>query len=314
MTPALIFETFARGKLLLTGEYFVLDGAEALALPVRYGQTLRVETAEKNLHWRSLDMDGSCWFEATFTLPDLEIAAATDLPTARTLVSFLQACRRQAPGFLRDSPGFSVTTQNDFPRPWGLGTSSTLLAALAKWAQVDPYAVLFNTLGGSGYDLACAYADGAIIYQLEQGKPNVETVDFQPVFAEHLYFVYLGKKQDSRAGIKHYQARKLENQVFTAEISALTRRALAAARLEEFEKILAEHEQLVSRALDLPRAKDLFFPDYWGAVKSLGAWGGDFVLATSRKTEAETQAFFNEKGCSVFIPYSSMTASGRFPS
>ena len=32
----------------------------------------------------------------------------------------------------------------------------------------------------------------------------------------------------------------------------------------------------------MPRAQDLYFPDFKGVIKSLGAWGGDFVLATQK--------------------------------
>ncbi|HRI60243.1 MAG TPA: hypothetical protein PK228_10985, partial [Saprospiraceae bacterium] len=153
-----VFETHAHGKLLLTGEYFVLDGARALALPVRYGQTLHVEagTEPARLSWTSKNEDGTAWFLAEYELPGLVPVTFNDKKTAGTLASILQACRRQNPDFLTGSQSYKVLTQNDFPRDWGLGTSSTLIAALAKWAQVDPYPVLFDTMGGSGYDIACA--------------------------------------------------------------------------------------------------------------------------------------------------------------
>ena len=38
---------YAHGKLLITSEYLVLDGAEALALPTVYGQSLEVETIDE---------------------------------------------------------------------------------------------------------------------------------------------------------------------------------------------------------------------------------------------------------------------------
>ncbi len=305
--PTIVFETHARGKLLLTGEYFVLDGALALALPVRFGQHLRVASAEENLQWRSLDQQGSVWWEAAFALPNLEVLQTTDHQVADTLISLLLACRRQNPEFLMDPSGLLVTTQIDFPKDWGLGTSSTLIAALARWAHADPYPVLFTTLGGSGYDLACANAQGPILYQLTDNKPKVQPVDFQPLFTDQLFFVYLEKKQDSRAGIAHYRAQAQGKQDLIEKMSRLTHSLLAATTLPEFESILLEHEQLVSATLDLPRAKDLFFKDYWGEIKSLGAWGGDFVLVTSQRSKKETQAYFNEKGCKVFIAYQDMT-------
>ena len=41
-------------------------------------------------------------------------------------------------------------------------TSSTLIANLAKWSNVDPYILLSETFGGSGYDIACASAKKAL--------------------------------------------------------------------------------------------------------------------------------------------------------
>ncbi len=45
---------YSNGKLLLTGEYLVLDGAKALALPTKMGQNLQVVTHDKpTISWKS---------------------------------------------------------------------------------------------------------------------------------------------------------------------------------------------------------------------------------------------------------------------
>ena len=55
---------FSNGKLLITGEYVVLDGAVALAVPTTVGQSLTVETiSEEKILWKSLDEKGQIWFE-----------------------------------------------------------------------------------------------------------------------------------------------------------------------------------------------------------------------------------------------------------
>lgn len=305
MTP--VFQTRASGKLLLTGEYAVLDGAAALALPVRFGQTLRAEARPEAplLQWTAAGPGGP-WFRAQLGLPDLQIRETTDRETAERLQAFLAACRRQNPGFLTGEAGFNVLTENDFPREWGLGTSSTLIAALARWAGVDPYPVLFGTLGGSGYDLACAYAEGPIIYRLTEQGPVAQPAAFAPPFADRLYFIFLEKKQDSRLGIRRYREAVGRDQTMLNSISSLTYQALAATELTIFEGVLREHEALLSAALGLPPVKPLLFPDYWGEVKSLGAWGGDFALATSDRGAAATRKFFNEKGFSVFMRWKEM--------
>ena len=52
---------YSNGKLLLTGEYAVLDGAKSLAIPVKYGQSLTaVETKTKTISWKSLDERDKC--------------------------------------------------------------------------------------------------------------------------------------------------------------------------------------------------------------------------------------------------------------
>lgn len=294
----------AHGKLLLTAEYFVLDGAKALAVPVKFGQSLTVENAESpNLHWKSLDEKRNCWFEATFDPKDFTCLASTDQAVADRLTQLFCEAKKMKPG-LRTA-NCRLRTELGFPRPWGLGTSSTLVHLLAQWAGVDPFELQFLTFGGSGYDIACAGADGAICYRLENRAPIVEACSFQPPFAGQLFFVFLGKKQDSREGISRYRKRAGREDL-TQEISALTDGFLAAKNLAEFENLIRQHEQLVGEIIGLPRAKSLYFNDFWGEVKSLGAWGGDFVLVTSDRTEEETRYYFNEKGFDVFFRYDDM--------
>ena len=306
--PSNVFQTRAQGKFLLTGEYAVLDGAQALAIPLHFGQTLSANTSETPglLQWTALEADGSPWLSTSIRLDDLSIATASDEAPARTVRDLLLACRRQRPEFLVQATGLELQTQTDFPRPWGLGTSSTLIAALALWSGADPYRLLAETLGGSGYDIACAYAASPLLFQLKKGSPTVQFVDYQPDFAGQLYFVYLGKKQNSREGIRRYREIPGDKSNLIDALSELTAMWLETTTLEELEKVIERHEILLSGTLELPRAKDLHFSDYWGAVKSLGAWGGDFVLVTSEKDESTTRAYFLDKGFDVFLPWRDM--------
>jgi mevalonate kinase len=303
-----IFETRAKGKLLLSGEYFVLDGAWALALPVRFGQALHVEADKEpnRLFWTSRNHEGNPWFLAEFECGSLDLVSATDARVGENLRNILRACRRQNPQFLPAGQGFKALIHTDFPGAWGLGTSSTLIAALAAWAGADPYQLLFDTMGGSGYDIACAYAEGPILYRLAQQKPEVRPVAFQPAFAEQLFFVYLGKKQDSREGIRRYRERAPALGETLRQVSDLAQAMLQAPDLQAFEGLLRLHEQHVGAALELPLVQAQYFPDYWGAVKSLGAWGGDFVLATSAKSHGETRQYFHDKGFDTVLGWGEM--------
>lgn len=296
----------ANGKLLLSGEYFVLDGALALAVPTKQGQSLIVEEQESFAHisWESLDAEGNTWFKALFSARDLDLISTSDDAMARRLQQILEAAQRQNPSFL--PYGAIIKTELEFPREWGLGTSSTLLYTIAEWANIDAYQLLFETFGGSGYDLACAGADSAIFYRLDDKKPVFHNFPFQPIFIDNLYFVYLDKKQNSREGIAHYRKKVKDAPELVQKISALTEKMSRASNLSEFEAILKTHETIVSETLEMKRAKDLYFSDYWGEVKSLGAWGGDFVLVTSEKSQKETTTYFAEKGFEICLPFSNL--------
>ncbi len=296
---------YAHGKLLLTGEYFVLDGALALALPTKMGQRLRISgRPSQKINWHSFDYDHTLWFEGFFALPSGKYLEGTDEKVGQRLSQIFEAIRQKKPDFFNQFDGLQIETYLEFPRQWGLGSSSTLLANLAEWVQVDPYWLLQQTFGGSGYDLACATAEGPILYQLSGGRPVVQPAGtLFAGFREQLFFVYLGKKQDSREGIAHYRQKVKGQPALVAEISNFTRRLLHCQDLTDFEIILQQHESLVANTLALPRAKERYFADYWGEIKSLGAWGGDFVLATSRQSAEETHSYFNEKGFGVVLPY-----------
>ena len=306
----------ANGKLLLSGEYFVLEGAAALALPTKLGQTLEVEevaAAFPNftpvLHWHSLDHEHQTWFEATFALPTLDIMQQTNEATANRLQKLLRTATQLNPAFLSPTIGYRVTTRLEFPRAWGLGTSSTISHLIAQWSHTDPYALNASTFGGSGYDIACAAATQPIIYQLREGHPHVEITTFRPSFRNNLYFVHLGKKKDSREAIKHFrELPEFERMIAAPQVSAFTMLMKNAPSLRSFQSVVEEHERLVSRTLRIPRAQILHFPDYWGSIKSLGAWGGDFVLATSDRSTERTRYYFTSRGFDTVLGFTDLFA------
>lgn len=310
-----VFSTFKHGKLLLSGEYAVLDGATALALPVRYGQRLSVhEAASKQpvLYWESQNDHGEIWFKAQFDLPDLQLVSASDDEAGLRLQQLLISCKKENPAFLNTAAALRVVTSINFPRAWGLGTSSTLVAAVAQWANVDPYIVLEASFGGSGYDVACANADGPILYRRFQ-SPRAERIHFLPDFADQLYFVYLGQKQDSREGIKSYRARPEAAAKLQPEINQLTAAMVEAKTLTSFGQLMSAHEQCIVDALGLEPVQRRLFSDFEGAVKSLGAWGGDFVLAASKSPHDRVVSYFSDKGFNTCIPYLDMVIQRQNP-
>lgn len=297
---------YSNGKLLLTGEYAVLDGALALAVPTKYGQNLTIrQNDSKVLFWKSYDYDNSVWFEAQFALPDLEIISSADVEVAKTLQQLLLSVRLKKPKFLQNEKGILVTTELSFSKDWGLGTSSTLINNIAQWSKTDPYFLLEASFGGSGYDIACAKHDQPITYQLKPDSRVVKTIDFNPSFKEHLYFVYLNRKQNSREAIKTYREKAFDQSSLLRLITALTERIVKAKTLAEFEGLLKEHEALLSKTLQITTIQEQLFSDYQdGIIKSLGGWGGDFVLVTGNE---KTPEFFKSKGFDIVISYEEMT-------
>ncbi len=285
MTPQHLVR-YAHGKLLITGEYLVLEGARALALPVNRGQFLIAKPILSlempRLHWTALKPDG-LWFRATYLLPELKITNTTDRQLAGKLTGLLSAVRTLNPNFLNGSQSFDVETRLEFDTEFGWGSSSTLVANLAAWAGVDAIALQWKALGGSGYDVACATAESPVFYQIIDQKPVVEPVSWQPPFHKNIFFVYLGKKQRSDQSIKKFKQKAGFTKETIYEISEIGNNLVKTESLPEFEALLQRHENLMSKVLGITPVKQRLFKNYNGTVKSLGAWGGDFVLVTSQK-------------------------------
>ncbi len=306
---------YSNGKLLLTGEYLVLDGAKSLAIPTKFGQDLIVEKIkESQIIWGSFTHKGECWFEAAFDLKKLRLVNCrfnsekegnADV-IAETLLSVLREAKDLNPEFLNSENGFLVKTNLTFPRNWGLGTSSTLINSIASWAKVDAFKLLWNSFKGSGYDIACAQNNTSIFYQIENKKPVVNQVEFNPVFKEKLFFVHLNKKQNSKEGIAKFRESNINFDQEIKRISAISNAFLNANTLEYFESLIVEHERIISSIVKLKPVKEKLFPDYFGEIKSLGAWGGDFVLVTGN---SETPEYFKNKGFETILAYSEMILS-----
>lgn len=297
-------EYYANGKLLLTGEYAVLDGALALALPTTYGQSLTITpTMTPFIEWASLDEKDEIWFRCKIALPSLKIETTTASNTAERLLQILNKIKTLNPEFLSNAIGIKATTKLTFPKDWGLGSSSTLIYLLSQWGKVNPYEVLRATFGGSGYDIACAKYSKPILFRHNEQEPLVTEIDFKPDFSNQLFFIYLNKKKNSRDAINAYRKLDMDKDSLISKIDTITANILKSTTLSTFEHLLVAHEELLARILNVVPVKQLLFPDYYGYVKSLGAWGGDFILATG---DHNTPSYFKKLGYDTVIPYSKM--------
>ncbi|HEX5625814.1 MAG TPA: GYDIA family GHMP kinase [Saprospiraceae bacterium] len=299
-------EFYARGKVLLSSEYLVLYGATALALPTKLGQKMKVQELNgSEILWNAYDAEGKKWFSAEIDLMGFDVTETTDEQTGKFLRKILKACCQNNSEFLSHWKKYKVDHYLEFPREWGLGSSSTLIFNMAGWADVNPYHLYFDIEEGSGYDVACAGAEGPLLYTLGDGAIDLEEVDYKPSFKDHLFFVPLLKKVNSRDAVSSVRKTKPDAKTLSAATD-LTEKLLSIQSLDAFESWIVDHENLIRNFTGLTRIKESHFPDYPGEIKSLGAWGGDLVMVTHQKGFSEAENYFKSKGYPKVLRYSDL--------
>lgn len=295
----------SNGKLLITGEYLVLDGAISLALPCNYGQSLSFKSHNKNiLNWISLDVNKEIWFEASFEASSFKVQKTSD----DNIVKWVQKILKASSELSKSKKKLKGTIINEleFPSNWGLGSSSTLLNNISNLYEIDPYDLHFSTTNGSGYDIACASCNSSLTYQIINDKPIVNPVDWNPDYKNEIIFIYLNKKQKSNLEIKRYNKLK-KNPDLVNEISNITKKIIKSKNITEFEKFIDQHELIISELMQTKTVKEKYFSDYNGSIKSLGAWGGDFILATKNNKN-----YFLEKGFNTVFSFSELIKNKNY--
>jgi len=280
----------ANGKLLITGEYTVLKGAKALAIPLKYGQELIVTpNHESFFKWKASTVNG-VWFEATYD-GNLNIQISSNNQLATNLSSIIKNCINHRPDIIEYIRNKTVQTHLEFNKNWGWGSSSTLISCLAQWLGVNPYLLLQDSFGGSGYDIACATATSPLVYRLNNYAPEITPIQFSPSFKKHIYFVYSGKKQNSQNEVKRINNHNITPDI-TDNVNVITEAMLKCSDLNKFGHLIERHERIISNFIQRMPIKQSLFPDFDGYIKSLGAWGGDFMMAVTEKDEAYVKQYF----------------------
>ena len=295
----------SNGKLLITGEYLVLDGAISLALPCNYGQSLSFKSHNKDiLNWISLDVNKEIWFEASFEASSFKVQKTSD----DNIVKWVQKILKASSELSKSKKKLKGTIINEleFPSNWGLGSSSTLLNNISNLYEIDPYDLHFSTTNGSGYDIACASSNSSLTYQIINNKPIVNPMDWNPNYKNEIIFIYLNKKQKSNLEIKRYNKLK-KNPDLVNEISNITKKIIRSKNITEFEKFIDQHELIISELMQTKTVKEKYFSDYNGSIKSLGAWGGDFILATKNNKN-----YFLEKGFNTVFSFSELIKNKNY--
>ena len=301
---------YSNGKLLITGEYLVLKGALALAVPTIPGQELTIDEGSRTavLNWESFFED-TCWFNASFSLPNFDILETSDLENAGYMSRILQEAHKIKGRLPFNCESCHIRTRLDFHPEWGLGSSSSLINNIASLFGISAYELFFNTQKGSAYDIACASARQSLIYSLEESIPHATKVLFNPSFKDKLAFVYSGQKQDSNRSLSRFFDLGGFHEFEKGCISKITSEIVNTTNIKDFNELLDEHEEIMAKVLKLQKIKDSQFSDFPGSVKSLGAWGGDFILASSETGFKNIQEYFKNKGLKVVFPWEDLVLS-----
>lgn len=282
-------EFFAPGKLLLSAEYAVLQGAQAIAVPTFKGQKLQVSEIEEELiRYSAFDYQGKPWLDF--------ILGKGEKPEELLVERIIGAL---APDV--SSKGIHLQSRLEFPREWGLGSSSTFISLMAKWLQKDVWPLFFEHLSGSGYDVAVAESNNCICYELVSSqKPQWHTVSI-PSFFKETGLVYLGRKQNSAKEVRRF-LQKDTSPALVKEISALSEKLLVLKNQSELEDWMQEHESLTSSMIGIEPIPSQILPDLKGTAKSLGAWGGDFLWFS----RMEDKMAFKEAGYKQVFEFSDL--------
>ena len=294
---------YSNGKILITGEYFVLNGALSLAVPTVYGQYLEINDNDSNIiNWTSYNKNKEIWFKCELDKDSLKVKYSSSKKVSEILKELISFIREKESNFLK-SNGSIINTELTFDKDWGLGSSSTLINNLSKFSGVDPYELNTKFFNGSGYDIACADSSSSLLYRLNDNKKEVEKINFNPSFRDKLHFIYLNKKQNSLDEIKSFRE-KITSKIGITEISDITKRIILCKDQLEFNSLIKEHENIVSKLISKEKIKDKLFNDFDGEIKSLGAWGGDFILASALNKNPTD--YFKSKGFNTVLNYNKL--------
>ncbi|NDB03562.1 MAG: hypothetical protein EBY38_07875 [Flavobacteriaceae bacterium] len=87
------------------------------------------------------------------------------------------------------------------------------------------------------------------------------------------------------------------------QINDLTQEFIQARDAQDFGQLIRAHESAIAEVLNLIPVKQELFPDFKGEIKSLGGWGGDFMLALGPKSSPD---YFKAKGFPTVISFADM--------
>jgi mevalonate kinase len=282
---------YAAGKVMLIGEYAVKLGIEALALPVRKGQHLRVweydSPSEDSFIYQAYDNEGARFVDLQLKLPFV----AADFESSDDSRFIRQTLAFTPPSFWKEGKSYRFETQLEFDRSSGWGSSSTFVALWAKATGMDAQPLQQALLGGSGYDVAVAELGKPLVFWIREDQPHWDTWSLNPDWTQEWMLLNPGKKVDSRKSMESVaQALEAmaENPFMMGQLQKMVDALKNAGQKAMLESGLEWWQALLASQIGLPTPYQQLnlSPVKGGLCKWLGAWGGDTLLVNRTFYEA----------------------------
>ena len=261
-----------------------------MVAPTIFGQKFTFsENLNDDILWLAKDINGT-FLEKKFSIESISnpdnIRAEDAL--LKTLANAYQLSNNK-----KKLQGFNVESTLNYDRNFGLGSSASFLRLVADIFDCNPFSLRMNGWNGSGFDIAATTQNQLFTYSIEGDLPKVETAIFNNKLTENIFFIYTNKKQNTRDSIQRIKLNDTEKADFVAKANALTVDFQSCSSNFELIMLMEEHEELVSFYTGYNKIK-VQFTDFQGGIKSLGAWGGDFIMATGEKEYI--YSYFKTKG------------------
>lgn len=278
---------YSPGKILLCGEYGVLHGLEALALPVKKGQWMDIWavantelTKVLEVVWQSKDVNNNTWLEVAFQV-DIEQLTFRGGEVPQLLKHLWIHAIQENSQFFKTYKTVRIETRLEFDQKSGLGSSSTWINNFCDWCRIDTHTAQLKVLNGSGYDVAIANVQKPLVFWLNNNVPNWSPWQLNIEISKLWTVVFLGAKVNSRNSVSSTETYKLvENSISKTMLDHVLDQIKTAETTGQMEMSLEIWQKLLSQLLGLPTPYDFFKvePVKFGLCKWLGAWGGDMIL------------------------------------
>jgi len=261
----------AHWKILLSGEYMILDWAVGCWLSTCHGQTLEVKEITSNIPviHRKAEEQWKIRFEWIYDKKNNIWTSSSSDDVARYLSHLFLFGIKNNKVLHSDNKSYEVKTHLSYPRNRWLWSSSTIIYLYAQLIEANPFDVhMHQHPSGSGYDIACAWASWPLLFEKTDKNPFLVTpINWKPSFHKNLYFVYSWKKQNTHE-----------------------------SSVDERSSLIIEHEKIIAQHLGATPIQTTRFADNDSiVVKSLWWWGWDFLLVTWKWEKSDLIKYMNEK-------------------